>query len=265
MSDELIRALARQWAASNADEDGVDYITAQLRAGALSEEQVALAAYLGFVPAIMIHDAPAPPTELLQWAKGLYRWSREARVRIAVAATWLLPQPLVESSSCLAAAEGWLLDPSQPIPGALEPRGHWQREIRETVVGETLGHVHRVERRGWTSRTRGHHHDFLVGDAQTLDSADPPHHRHRLPDEVIQDAIEHNFPIACGEKPFTSSLRVCELLLIAARWTQRSLEPSAAAERVWSSVREEVAPWALGLGDPRLAAMRARRGGPLQA
>ncbi|MBL4849348.1 MAG: hypothetical protein JKY65_27795 [Planctomycetes bacterium] len=38
MSDELIRALAPQWASSHEDEDGVAYLRAQLRAGTLSEE-----------------------------------------------------------------------------------------------------------------------------------------------------------------------------------------------------------------------------------
>lgn len=270
MSDELIRALARQWSSSNADEDGVSYLSAQLRAGTLSEERVALAAYLGSSAAILVSGAAPPPSELLGWAKGLYRWSREARIRIALAAIGQVGIPLVQGSEQVIAAEEWLLDPGRPLPANSSPDpGEWSRAL-SLVTSESVGHEHRVHPHDLRSTSvagpdPGHRHGLEPGAARTqpayirrgLPDPSPPHD-HPVPDEVVLYAVERDLPIACGDKPFTSSLRVCELLYLAARWAERSLEPEAAAERVWTGLRAEVTPWALGLGDPRLDAIRAR-------
>lgn len=62
MSDEHLRALERRWRESGADEDVAAWLTARLRAGALTPVAVELAAQLGYGPAIVVLGDAAPDT-----------------------------------------------------------------------------------------------------------------------------------------------------------------------------------------------------------
>lgn len=265
MSDELIRALARQWAVTNADEDGVSYITAQLRAGALSEERVALAAYLGSSAAMAISGRPPEVETLVDWGKGLQRWDAEVRVRVARAALDLLDSPNWNESPFLRAVEDWLLAPTQP--GSAESEAIEKLATKGPKffdLPEVEGHSHRVRwvgtplfrvQPGNDAHGNHHAHGVRLGDVMTTESQD---HSHPLGEAFLLLGLRAHLSVVLAGKPFSSSLRVAELILIVARFLGQGSDSSAAAERVWKGIAAEVTPWALGLADPRLEAIRAR-------
>ncbi|MCO5169279.1 MAG: hypothetical protein M9894_23290 [Planctomycetes bacterium] len=78
-----LRHLERRWRQTGSAEDEAAFLLRRVRAGALSPERLALAAYCG-------HDAcagePAGPTTAEAFVVGLARWGRAACVRAGVAA-----------------------------------------------------------------------------------------------------------------------------------------------------------------------------------
>lgn len=60
MGDERVQALERAWRASGADADGAAWLAARFRASQLDEHALALAAWLGFGPAIELLGELAP-------------------------------------------------------------------------------------------------------------------------------------------------------------------------------------------------------------
>lgn len=88
MSDERLRELERRWKESAAVVDEAAYLRELLRTGVLSHDQLSLAAYCGHAAAELVlgTDAPPAPSNLVEWARGLFKWGKEAGVRAAIAA-----------------------------------------------------------------------------------------------------------------------------------------------------------------------------------
>lgn len=144
--DDRLQALARAWHTTGADADGAAWLAARFRAGDLDEHALALAAWLGFGPAIELLGELAPDPcfalrragERIPALKGLVlaemdlsealtglatpaqaaRWSAHAVV--AAAAAWLGPQRGPGAVRALEAVQTALFGGLTPeIEGAL--------------------------------------------------------------------------------------------------------------------------------------------------
>lgn len=108
------------------DEELSRWLIELQRAGELSREGIALAAWLGHAASRLAlgGDAPDPPRELESWVRGLARWGDEATVRAALQAArcvvplWTERHPDARAPRvALRATERWL---EEPTPGREE-------------------------------------------------------------------------------------------------------------------------------------------------
>lgn len=132
--DGALRALERAWLTSGALEDGVGLLAARRRAGFVTDEQLALAAFVGDPAAARVAGCPVAPRDLLSctpgdlshYVKGVERWGTRAAVRLAVA--WVrtlralddhrLTSARPHVARGIEAADAWLADPTGPTARA---------------------------------------------------------------------------------------------------------------------------------------------------
>ena len=135
MSDERLRELERNWKESGQTEAEVPYLQERLRAGDLGEEQLELAAWVGYPPARLLR--PQPELELESWVAGIVeRGGPDVVDRVAFAAVWAkTPKQLISDEpgnlrQVLDACAAYLLDPS---PAA---RARLQSYVPESPYGQ---------------------------------------------------------------------------------------------------------------------------------
>lgn len=134
MSDARLRALERTWRESGRSADEQAWLAARLRAGELDPQRLALAAWLGHLPAqapsgvkppslpAAWRDVWSPPLRL--WACGLARHGAAIALRVAltacraVQASWAgaLPSAADQLEEAIVPLERHLLDGAPPDP-----------------------------------------------------------------------------------------------------------------------------------------------------
>lgn len=165
MADQHLRTAARLAAASPSPESEGALIKQRLRAGTISQEMVALAAYCGHEASAVVgpcehtalYEVPgdaqcwcflASQPDLSRWVRGLYRWGPEVQVRSAVAAArcalleWMAEEcdgecgmedrdcPLTRDPvRAIEAAETWLADQTTANLAALRNSARAAHEV----------------------------------------------------------------------------------------------------------------------------------------
>lgn len=86
MADEELRQLHAAWSASGTSEDGARYLLGMVRSGALTRDQVELAAYCGHAPALHAVERQTAPSTSVEFVLGLKDHGVEAFVTAAIAA-----------------------------------------------------------------------------------------------------------------------------------------------------------------------------------
>ncbi|MEZ0229062.1 MAG: hypothetical protein ACAI25_10590 [Planctomycetota bacterium] len=154
MADDRLRELERRWRESSSVADEVAFLRERLRVGGLTPEQLALAAWLGHEPAVLVVGQPvtAAPEELVHalegvritreavdlehWLRGLGRWG----VATCVIAGQALGRFVLANRPCspevdaaLAAAVAWLACPC--AEHAREARRAGERAMGSIPVG----------------------------------------------------------------------------------------------------------------------------------
>ncbi len=131
VSDEELQQLKRQWAQSGAREHAVAYLRAAVAAGVLSTQQLELAAYLGYRPALDLlerTDPSGPPrsdsisygSRLRVWLESLEQFGKGTCVR-----------------ACLALAKGCKLpndNPKPPFPNVVDAFAGWVESPSNATV-----------------------------------------------------------------------------------------------------------------------------------
>lgn len=87
MSDARVRELEHRWQTTGDVEDGAAFLREARRAGRLSLERAALAAYAREPSAVLAFGLPPGPApdDLSRWVAGLAPWGRVLCVRVALA------------------------------------------------------------------------------------------------------------------------------------------------------------------------------------
>ncbi|RMG09942.1 MAG: hypothetical protein D6731_18720 [Planctomycetota bacterium] len=149
MSDDGLRRAER--AAAGGDPAArAEALRAKVRAGALSPQRLALAAYAGDPVAALAAPEVRRPPEFLSWLLGLDRWGSEAGVRAALAATRRACAVLADDepapTEALACVAAWL---ARPCAGhAAEAQRAADRTARAWTVAA------QAQRHGPTSRAQ---------------------------------------------------------------------------------------------------------------
>lgn len=219
MSDARLREAERRWRESGALADEAAWLRERVRAGALDDARLRLAAYVGHAASRMALATPTFTSPYVQvWIYGLEPWGVEACQRAAIA----------------AARRALLLVPST------SRRGRYAR-----------GAVERVER-------------VVVGlpplpplpwDPHVLDDDPPPRERAAFEAACAVGETVHEVGRAAPEaRAVEATARASNVVVQAADALD---EPAIRA-----AVRDEVAAWALGLGDPVLSRALADAGSP---
>lgn len=121
MADGRLRELERRWQQSGSVQDEAAYLLERVREGDLTKERLELAAYLGYPAAssgvgVRAHD-PQSLEDFVDFARGLKRFERQAKVRAALAVALRLPRPEEAArpfvDRCVAATARWVLDPNE--------------------------------------------------------------------------------------------------------------------------------------------------------
>ena len=130
MSDEELRELERRFRETGSVEDHVAYLKGRLRAGAVTPERLACAAFLGDAAAQQAVEARAPePWELSDrdiWIARIKPVGKEALVRAVIAvsrralAVWERGPDDRRPRAAVEAAEAWVRSPTEELRKAAD-------------------------------------------------------------------------------------------------------------------------------------------------
>lgn len=148
MADDRLRALRRRFEESGQTADEAALLRAEVRAGRVGAEQLALAAYLGHPAAVEAHEGQLPTATGEGWERTadsvalLGRWGPQALYRAGAALVRAIPirsdrfdgpdDRLLEVMDLL---EDWILQPDAETRARLEVVPEWLGETLENAWG----------------------------------------------------------------------------------------------------------------------------------